>query len=147
MIAVPFVGATPTIVSTSPSGSLSLTNAGTVTETFFGVLPLSFTATGGRLVTAVMTGGLTLFEALGSTVGLPTDAKFVTVPRVVAVTFSVRFVTAPDARLPRFVQMTWLPKLVVVEGNELTKANPAGKLSVTDNAVAVNGPKFVTEIV
>src|ERR1019366_1445254 len=111
MFAVPFVGATLTLVRTSPSGSLSLVKAGIVTATFFGVLPVSLTAIGGWFVTAVTTGALTLFERLGSTVGLPTNAKFVTVPREVAVTFSVRFVIAPDARLPRFVQTIWPPKL------------------------------------
>src|SRR5471030_2755095 len=146
MFAVPFVGATLTIVRTSPSGSLSFAKAGIVTATFFGVLPVSFTAIGGRLVTAVTTGVLTLFERPGSNVGLPTNAKFVTVPREIAVTLSVRFVTAPDARLPRFVQTIWPPKLAAA-GIALTKDSPDGKLSVTDKAVAATGPKFVTEIV
>ena len=35
---------------------------------------------------------------------------------------------------------------VVGAGIELMNANPAGKLSVTDKAVAVDGPKLVTEI-
>jgi hypothetical protein len=37
--------------------------------------------------------------------------------------------------------------LVVVLGKELTKITPAGRLSVTDKAVAIDGPKFVTVIV
>ena len=147
MLAVPFVGLTEIIVSASPSGSPSFAKTGTVTETFYGVLPESFTATGGRLVTAVTTGALKLFVEFGSTVGLPADAKFVTAPRDVVVTFKARFVTAPDARLPRFVQTIWLPVIFTLLGSALENAMPAGRLSVTDKFAAADGPKFVTEIV
>ena len=96
---------------------------------------------------AVTTGALVLLVGFGSKTGLPPVAMFVTVPRAVEMTVRVRFVVAPAARLPRLVQMTWLLALVVVTGTELTKTNPAGKLSVTEIPVAADGPKFVTEIV
>src|SRR5450756_124341 len=94
MLAVPFVGLTEMIVRTSPSGSMSFTKTGIVTSTFFGVLPASSPATGGRFVMLVTTGGLTLFVGAGSSVGPPTVAIFVTMPRVTAFTVSVRFVVA-----------------------------------------------------
>ena len=147
MFAVPFVGAKATIVSASPSGSLSFTRTGIVTEIFFNVFVTSFTATGGRFVMLVTTGGLKLFVGVGSSVGPPTVAMFVTAPRVTAFTVSVRFVVAFVASVPRFDQMTWLIAFVVVDGTALTKTIPLGKLSVTAKFAAVDGPKFVTEIV
>ena len=146
MFAVPFVGLTETIVNASPSGSESFTKTGTVTAIFFGVLPASSTASGGRLVMLVTTGGLVLFVGVGSIVGPPTVAMFVTAPRVTALTVSVRLVVAFSASVPRFVQITWLAAFVVTSGTELTKIIPAGKLSVTAKFAAVDGPRFVTEI-
>ena len=75
MNAVPFVGLKATIVNTSPSGSLSFTRTGIVTATFFGVLPLSFTAAGGRFVMEVITGPLMLFVKFGSEIEFVTLAK------------------------------------------------------------------------
>ena len=98
-------------------------------------------------VTAVTTGGVTLFVGFGSGVGLPPLAMFVTVPREIEITVNVRFVPVPAAKSPRPLQITWPIPFVVVAGSELTNARPTGKLSVTDNEVAVDGPKFVTEIV
>src|SRR5277367_3796836 len=124
MIAVPFVGLTETTVSVSPSGSLSFAKTGIVTATFFGVPALSFTATGGRFVTAVTTGALVLLLVKVSSVELLAVAKFVTVPRDVALTVKVRLVIAFAAKFPR-LQVTLL-KLVVAAGTELTKTIPAG---------------------
>src|SRR5579871_2044423 len=81
MPARPLVGLTETMVSGSPSGSLSLASTGTVTATFFGVLAASFTATGGRLVIEVTTGKLVLLAGVGSSVGPPTVAMLVTMTR------------------------------------------------------------------
>jgi hypothetical protein len=94
-----------------------------------------------------MAGGLILFDGIGFSVGVPTTAKFVTVPLNVDTTVSERFVVAPAAILPRFVQMTWLLEFVIAEGTALTNAKPTGKLSVTEIDIPVEGPKFVTEIV
>ena len=93
------------------------------------------------------TGGVTLFVGTGSATGLPPLARFVRLPRKVEMTVTVKFVLPPAARLPRFGQMTWLLAFVVVTGTELTNTKPAGKLSVTDNVVAVEGPALLTEIV
>ncbi len=106
IIAVPFVALTLMIVNASPSGSLSLLNAGTVTGTFTAVLAVLLTATGGRFVTAVIAGGLMLFVGVLSRVGLSTVATFVMAPRKVVVTVNVRLVNAPAAKLFRFVQTT-----------------------------------------
>ena len=43
--------------------------------------------------------------------------------------------------------MTWLAAFVVMAGTALTKTIPAGRLSVTEKFAAVDGPRFVTEIV
>lgn len=99
------------------------------------------------MVIAVTTGGLALFVRAGSKVGLPIDTRFVTTPLNVEMTFKVRLVIVLVAKSPTFVQMTWLTALVVATGKELTKTNPTGRLSVTEIAVAVDGPRLVTEIV
>src|SRR5258706_100693 len=80
MLAVPLVGFTRVIVSASPLGSLSLAVAGMVRATFRGVEVVSFTATGGRLLTVVVTGGVVLLTRLVSSVELPPLAVFVIPP-------------------------------------------------------------------
>ena len=94
---------------------------------------------------AVMTGWLTLLVVTGSNTGLAPVAKFVIVPREMDITFNVRFVVAPTARLPR-LQTTWLLAFVVVTGTELINTSPTGKLSVTVTLLAIDGPKFVTDM-
>ena len=144
---VPLVGFTETIVSVSPSGSLSLASTGIVMATLRAVLVVSFTATGGRLVMLVTTGELVLFVGVLSSVGPPTVARFVNAARDAACTVSVKFVVAFAVSAPRFVQMTWFAAFVVVAGSELAKTIPAGKLSVMLKSAAADGPRFVTEIV
>src|SRR5882724_4190287 len=109
MPAVPLVGLTERIVSVSPFGSESFESTGTATEIFFGVEAKSSTATGGKLLTTLVTGGVMLFVGFGSVVGLPMLAVFVMPPFNGAVTVSVKFVAAPEPRLPMLVQITWLP--------------------------------------
>ena len=148
MFAVPFVGETLRRLKLPPGVcTTSFTNGLTVLVVFSVIEDESGFAMGGIFVTAVTTGGVRLLVGFGSNVGLPPDAKLVTLPRVTEVTVSVRFVVALVTRLPRFVQTTWLLAFVVVLGTELTNTKPAGKLSVTDKLAAVDGPKLVTEIV
>jgi hypothetical protein len=63
-------------------------------------------ANGGALVMVVITGGLVLFVKSGSGNGLPIIAKFVTAPLNVEITFNVRSVIAPEAKVSIFVQTT-----------------------------------------
>ena len=98
---------------------------------------------GGMFVTRVTTGGVKLFVGTGSSVGPPTLATFVALPRCVEMTVSVKLLEVFAARLEIF-QMTWLLAFVVVLGTELTKAKPFGKLSVTIKLVAVEGPPLLT---
>jgi len=56
-------------------------------------------------VTSVTTGGAKLFVGVGSCVGLPPEAMFVTEPRKIELTVNVKLVVVFAARLPRFVQM------------------------------------------
>src|SRR5712671_3394398 len=100
------IGLTLTIVKAWPSGSESFAKTGIVTAVFAGVEAVSFNAAGGRLVTAVMTGALTLFVTDVSTVELPTAAKLVTIPCDAVVTVKIRLVEPPAARSPRINQMT-----------------------------------------
>ena len=105
-------------------------------------LPICKSACGIMVVT---TDGVTLFVRLGSPVGDPTVATFVSVPLVDAVTVKVTLLTAPLAKLPKFKMTTaplFAPPPVVP-----TKLTPAGNASVTVILPAVEGPKFVTEIV
>jgi len=98
-------------------------------------------------VTVVITGELVLFVGFGSLAGLPPLAMFVKLtPLTGAVTVTVRFVAAPAASEPRFVQTIWLP-LVVAPTVALTKLTADGRLSVTDKLAAVPGPRFVTVMV
>ena len=96
-------------------------------------------------VTDVNTGGVTLFVKLGSLVGEPTVAMFVSVPLAGTVTVKVTLLTAPFTKSPRF--QTTLPALFAPPPLAPMKLAPLGILSVTVTLLAVDGPKFVTEIV
>ena len=88
--AVPLVGLTPIMVNGSSLGSVSLAVAEMVTGTLMGVATKSVLATGGKLVTAVVTGGI----LAGSQVA----AAFEPLPlilMIVAGTFVVSYVTDP----------------------------------------------------
>jgi hypothetical protein len=67
------------------------------------MLTLSGFASGGKFVTSVTTGGVMLFVGVGSGVGLPPLAKFVSEPRCVEVTVSVKLLAVFAAKLPRFL--------------------------------------------
>ena len=88
---------------------------------------------------------MTLFVGVGSGVGLPPLAKFVSEPRCVEMTVSCKLLAVFANKLPRF-QMTWLLAFVVVSGVEVTNARPTGRLSVTSKLVAVEGPALLTVI-
>ena len=106
MLAVPFVGVTDRIVSEPPGVRMtSLMSGLTVFVVFSVMLALSRFASGGKFVINVTTGGVTLFVGVGSGVGLPPLAKFVSEPRCVEMTVSVKLLAAFAARLPTF-QMT-----------------------------------------
>jgi hypothetical protein len=113
--------------------------AGTVLEP---VLPRPTSATG---VTVVMTGTVTLFVEFGSTVGELTLAVFVSVPEAGAVTVTVTLLTWPLAKVPN-VQLT-TPLLLAPPPLALTNVTPNGNVSVTTTLLALDGPKFVTDIV
>jgi hypothetical protein len=113
--------------------------AGTVAEP---VLPIPTSATG---VTVVMTGEVMLFVEFGSTVGELALAVFVSVPLAGAVTVTVRLLTWPFASVPRFQLTT--PLLLAPPPLALTNVTVAGRVSVTVTPLALEGPKFVTEIV
>jgi hypothetical protein len=106
------------------------------------VLPIATSATG---VTVVMTGGVTLFVGLGSPVGELTLATFVSEPEAGAVTVTVTLLTWPLARVPK-LQLT-TPLLFTPPPVALTNVTPAGSASVTTTLLALDGPKFVTDIV
>ena len=80
-----------------------------------------------------------------SIVGELTLAMFVSVPLAGAVTVTVTLLTWPFAKVPS-VQLT-TPLLFTPPPLALTKVTPAGKASVTTTLLALDGPKFVTEIV
>jgi hypothetical protein len=113
--------------------------AGTVAEP---VLPRPTSAAG---VTVVMTGAVTLFVLLGSTVGELALAVFVSVPLAGAVTVTVTLLTWPLAKVPN-VQFT-TPLVFTPPPVALTKLTPKGSVSVTTTLLALDGPKFVTDIV
>jgi hypothetical protein len=106
------------------------------------VLPKPTSATG---VTVVMTGAVTLFVLFGSTVGVLTLAVFVSVPLAGAVTVTVTLLTWPLASVPN-VQFT-TPLLLAPPPLALTNVTPNGSVSVTTTLLALEGPKFVTDIV
>ena len=98
-------------------------------------------------VTLVNTGGLVLFVRLGSLTRLRTVAVLVRLaPSAGAVTVRIRFVLEPAARSPIFTQRTWAP-FSTPPAEALTKVTPAGKSSVTDKLVAMDGPTLETVIV
>ena len=105
-------------------------------------LPRPISATPATVVT---TGGVTLFVKFVSVVGELTLARFVKLPPAGAVTVTVRLLTAPFVRLPKFQFTT--PALFTPPPLALTNVMPAGKASVTTTPLAVEGPKFVTEMV
>ncbi len=105
-------------------------------------LPMAKSATG---VTEVITGGVTLFVGFGSSVGEVTLAVLVKVPATGAVTIRVKFVVTLAAKVANDQLTT--PLLAEPPPFVLTKVTPAGKASVTTTLLAVEGPKFVTEMV
>ena len=142
-LAEPFVALTLTMKMASPFVSKSLTSGNTVTGMFTGVELKSFAATGAIFNTVVVMGGVTLFVGTGSSVGVPALAVFVMLPRTGAMTVSVKFVVLPASKVPRFVQIIWLP-LAVKPAVALTKVTLLGKLSVTLKLAALDGPAFDT---
>jgi hypothetical protein len=106
------------------------------------VLPRPTSATA---VTVVMTGGVTLLVLLGSPVGELTLAVFVSVPLAGAVTVTVTLLTWPLANVPN-VQLT-TPLVLIPLPLADTNVTVAGSVSVTTTLLALDGPKFVTDIV
>jgi hypothetical protein len=106
------------------------------------VLPIATSATG---VTVVMTGAVTLLVLLGSPVGELTLAVFVNEPLAGTVTVTVTLLTWPLANVPRLQFTT--PLVLTPPPEALTKLTPNGRVSVTTTLPALDGPKFVTEIV
>ena len=106
------------------------------------VLPRPTSATG---VTVVMTGAVTLLVLFGSPVGELTLATFVNDPLAGAVTVTVTLLTWPFASAPRLQFTT--PLLLTPPPVALTNVTPNGNVSVTTTLPALEGPKFVTEIV
>jgi hypothetical protein len=106
------------------------------------VLPIATSATG---VTVVMTGGVMLFVEFGSPVGELTAATLVSVPLAGAVTVTVTLLTWPLAKVPK-VQFT-TPLVLIPLPLALTNVTPSGNVSVTTTLLALDGPKFVTDIV
>jgi hypothetical protein len=106
------------------------------------VLPKPTSATG---ATVVMTGEVMLFVEFGSTVGELALAVFVSVPEAGAVTVTVRLLTWPLVKVPN-VQLT-TPLVFTPPPVALTKLTPKGSVSVTTTLLALDGPKFVTDIV
>ena len=105
-------------------------------------LPIPTLATG---VTVVMTGGVTLFVLFGSTVGELTPATLVSEPLAGAVTVTVTLLTWPLAKVPK-LQLT-TPLVLAPPPVALTNVTPSGNVSVTVTLLALDGPKFVTDIV
>jgi hypothetical protein len=106
------------------------------------VLPRPTSATG---VTVVMTGAVTLFVLFGSPVGELTAATLVKEPLAGAVTVTLTLLTWPLVNVPN-VQFT-TPLVFNPPPVALTKLTPNGRVSVTTTLLALDGPKFVTEIV
>jgi hypothetical protein len=106
------------------------------------VFPIPTSATD---VTVVITDGVMLFVEFGSPVGELAVAVFVSEPLAGAVTVTVTLLTCPLPRLPN-AQVT-IPALLSPPPVALTKLTPTGRLSVTTTPLALDGPKFVTDIV
>jgi hypothetical protein len=81
----------------------------------------------------------------GSPVGVLTRAVLVSVPLAGAVTVTVTLLTWPLAKAPK-LQLT-TPLLLAPPPLALTNVTVAGNVSVTVALLALDGPKFVTEIV
>jgi hypothetical protein len=92
-----------------------------------------------------MTGAVTLFVLFGSTVGEPTLAALVSEPLAGAVTVTVTLLTWPLVNVPKLQFTT--PLLLAPPPVALTNVTLAGRLSVTITLPALDGPKFVTDIV
>jgi hypothetical protein len=92
-----------------------------------------------------MTGGVTLFVLLGSPVGVLTLAVLVREPLAGAVTVTVILLAWPLANVPKLQFTT--PLLLAPPPLALTNVTVAGRVSVTVTPLALEGPKFVTEIV
>jgi hypothetical protein len=101
--------------------------------------------TSATAVTVVMTGTVTLFVLFGSPVGELTVATLVKEPLAGAVTVTLTLLTWPLVNVPN-VQFT-TPLVLTPPPEALTKLTPKGNVSVTVTLLAVDGPKFVTEIV
>ena len=86
-----------------------------------------------------------MFVGDGSPVGEFTFAVFVSEPLAGAVTVTVRFVTWLLDNVPK-VQLT-TPELFNPLPLALTNVTPFGNASVTVTLLAMDGPKFVTEMV
>ena len=106
------------------------------------VLPKPTSAAG---ITVVMTGEVILFVEFGSTVGELTPATLVSEPLAGAVTVTVTLLTWPLANVPKLQFTT--PLLLAPPPVAETKVTPSGNVSVTVTLLALEGPKFVTEIV
>ena len=106
------------------------------------IFPICKSATG---VTVVRTGGVALFVGVGSPVGEFTFAVFVSEPLAGAITVTVKLLTWPLVKVPKFQFTT--PAFVVPPPEADTNVTPAGNASVTTTLLADDGPKFVTEIV
>jgi hypothetical protein len=96
-------------------------------------------------VTLVTTGGVTLFVEFGSPVGELTVATLVSVPFAGTVTVTVTLLTWPLASVPKLQFTT--PLVLAPPPEALTNVTPNGNVSVTTTLLALDGPKFVTEIV
>jgi hypothetical protein len=105
-------------------------------------LPMPTSATG---VTVVMTGTVTLFVEFGSPVGELTLAMLVNEPLAGAVTVTVILLIWPLLNVPK-LQLT-TPLLLTPPPVAETKVTPRGNVSVTTTLPALDGPKFVTDIV
>jgi hypothetical protein len=92
-----------------------------------------------------MTGAVTLFVLLGSNVGELTLATLVRLPLAGAVTVTVTLLTWPLINVPKLQFTT--PLVFTPPPLALTNVTPKGKVSVTITLPALDGPKFVTNIV
>src|SRR5438270_8762 len=101
--------------------------------------------TSAKIGRAACRDGGTLLVEFKSVVGELTLAVLVSEPLAGAVTTTVRLLTWPLARSPRLQFTT--PLLFTPLPLALTKVTVAGKVSVTTTLVAMDGPRFVTEMV
>src|SRR5580698_6493401 len=92
----------------------------------------------------VITGALVLLPGVGSGIGLPTVAVFVTAPPAGASTVTLKFVLAPFVRDGIVGQNTAPLALVVPPPVALMYVTLAGNASVTTTLVAADGPALAT---